>query len=381
MTVKKSSKKRISALFARSRILAFFVAVASFFRSKAECSLTGKLFTSYNENAVEDSFFCRLFGRLQPGKRVIRPFKRTVSKLTSQSFILSKVKAYLRGWLYTKLNVYGLFFITSGVTFLLIQMLKVYVLKIGEISLLDLVTSLLMVLVSLVLMFSSSTLNAALVKSNAAKKVLFEWLGCKEEIFESKNEEQGHSRTALPIGLALGVASWWIRPVELAVLLVVFVFALAVLHIPENGIVGIVFLLPLISFEKVSFLVYYTFLCFILKYVRGKRTVRFDPISFAVLSFVLVSWFAGRLDRGQTVGFLAFFLAVNLIKSKKWIGRCTGALTASFILTVLYGIARYVSAVLNFGYFNHLFKCEYNLDMGRLRFLRDISCSPFQYQL
>lgn len=363
MAVKKSSKKKISALFARSRILAFFVAVSSFFRSKAECSLVGKLFTSYNENAVEDSFFCRLFGRLQPGMRVIRPFKRTVSKLTSQSVIISKVKLYLKGWLYTKLNVYGLLFITASVIFLLVQMLKVYVLKIGELSFLDLVTSLLMGMVALILMFSSAPLNVALCKSNAAKKVLFDWLGCKEEIFESKHEETGHSRTALPIGLALGIASWWLRPVELTVMLIVFVFALTVLYIPENGILGIMFLLPFVAFEKLSVLVCYTALCFILKYVRGKRTVRFDPLSFAVLSFALIVRFADKLDRGQLIGFVAFFLAVNLIKSKKWISRCTEAITASFLLTVLYGIARYVSAAFHFGYFDRLFKCEYNSDM------------------
>ena len=157
MSNKKTRKKTISALFARSKIVEFFVAIAAFLYGKAECSIAGKVLTSYNANYGEDSFVCRLFGRFDLGKVVFRPLKRNVSKLVSRSFLLEKINDYLKGWLITKLSVYGLFSITAGVGFVLIQLLKVYGLQTGSLSFLDMFISLLLVLLSIPLIISHSS--------------------------------------------------------------------------------------------------------------------------------------------------------------------------------------------------------------------------------
>ena len=363
MSNKKTRKKTISALFARSKIVEFFVAIAAFLYGKAECSIAGKVLTSYNANYGEDSFVCRLFGRFDLGKVFFRPLKRNVSKLVSRSFLLEKINGYLRGWLFTKLSVYGLFSITTGVGFVLLQVLKVYGLQTGSLSFLDMFISLLLVLLSIPLIISHSSLNEAVGESKLISWVLFDWLGCKKEAFEQRVFRNGHNRTALPLGLMLCVFSWWVRPITLFVLIGLFILALTVLYIPETGIVGLVFLLPFLSDYYLKIMIVYIAVCFLLKYIRGKRTVKFDPLAVAVLAYsVLVFLNAENLMQG-ILSVCVFFLVINLIKSKQWINRTLISFAFSFFLSILYGIIAYSTSRLGVDYLKYIFDLSDNVGM------------------
>jgi hypothetical protein len=352
---KKNRKKTISALFARSKIIEFFVAIATFLYSKAECSIAGKILTSYNSNYGEDSFICRLFGRFDLGKVFFRPIKRTVSKLVSRSFLLEKINDYLKGWLFTKLSVYGLFSITTGVGFVLLQLLKVYGLQTGSLSFLDMFISLLLILISIPLIISHSALNEAVCESKLMKWLLFEWLGCKKEAFEQHSFRNGHNRTALPLGLILCVLSWWIRPIMLFTLIGVFIFATTVFYIPETGIVALVLMLPFLSYSQLSIMIIYITVCFLMKYIRGKRTIKFDPLAVAVLAYLLLVFYNTESFWHGVLGGCIFFLVINLIKSKKWINRTLTSFSLSFFLSVIYGLILYVSARFGIDYLTYIF--------------------------
>ncbi len=355
MANKKTRKKTVSALFARSKIIEFFVVIASYLCNKAECSLAGKILTSYNAGCGEKSFICRLFGRFDLGKVFFRPIKRTVSKLVSRSFLLEKINGYLRGWLFTKLSVYGLFSITAGVGFVLLQSLKVYGLQTGSLSFLDMFISLLLIVISIPLIISHSTLNEAVCESKLIRWMLFNWLGCKKEAFEQYSYTSGHNRTALPLGLILCVFSWWIRPITLFTLIGVFILALTVLYIPETGIVALAFLLPFLSDYYLKIMIIYITVCFLLKYIRGKRTVKFDPLAVAVLAYsVLVFLNAEKLMQG-ILSVCIFFLVINLIKSKQWINRTLISFSFSFFLCVLYGLVAYIAARFGIDYLTYIF--------------------------
>lgn len=355
MANKKTRKKTISALFARSKIIEFFVAIATFLYSKAECSLAGKILTSYNTNYGEDSFICRLFGRFDLGKVFFRPIKRTVSKLVSHSFLLEKINDYLKGWLFTKLSVYGLFSITTGVGFVLLQLLKVYGLQNGSLSFLDMFISLLLILISVPLIISHSALNEAVCESKLIKWLLFDWLGCKKEAFEQHSFRNGHNRTALPLGLILCVMSWWIRPITLFTLIGVFILAITVLYIPETGIVTLVLLLPFLSYRQLSVMILYITVCFLMKYIRGKRTIKFDPLAVAVLAYLLFVFLNAENILQGVLGGCIFFLVINLIKSKKWINRTLTSFSFAFFLSTLYGLISYISTRFGIEYLAHIF--------------------------
>ncbi|MBR5322615.1 MAG: hypothetical protein IKU48_03625 [Clostridia bacterium] len=357
MSNKKNRKKTISALFARSKIIEFFVAIASFLYSKAECSIVGKILTSYNTSSDEDSFICRLFKRFDFGKIFFRPLKRNVSKLVSRSILLEKANGYLKGWLFTKLNVYGLFSITTGVGFVLLQLLKAYGLQSGMLSFLDMFISLLMIIISIPLIISHSTLNEAVCESRVLKWMLFDWLGCKKETFEQYSYTNGHNRTALPLGLILCTFSWWVRPITLFALMGVFILAITVFYIPETGIVTLVLALPFLSDHYLKVMLIYITVCFLLKYIRGKRTVKFDLLAVAVLAYcVLVFLNSEKLTQG-IFSVCVFFLLINLIKSRQWINRTLISFSFSFGLSVIYGIVAYIAARFEIGYLTYIFDC------------------------
>lgn len=360
MASKKNRKKKWKALFARSKIVAFFVAVASYIYNKAEGSLAGMLLTSYDEYAGENSFLCGLIGKLNAGKRFFRPVKRTVSRLVSQSILIEKINTFIFGWIYTKLHVYGLFFITAGVGALLIQMLKVYGMRIATLSFLDVFVSCLLIILSFPLMLSHSSLNEAVCGSRIAGSVVFDWLGGKKEVFEKKTDQKGHSRIALPAGVVFCVFAWWARPIEILIWGIAAVLAVAVLYIPETGIVCLMFLFPFVSVEKLCVVLIYIAVCFFAKYIRGKRTVKFDAFATAVLAFSLLFLPGSPNGKEWFFGVCAFYLVVNLIKSKKWIERCVASLILSFLAVSLYGGASYLSYRFGIDYLIYVLKVGSN---------------------
>ena len=354
--MKKSNKRKMKTVFARSKILAFFMGLASYLYDKAGESLTGKLLTSYEDNPEENSIICRFTDRLETGRRVFRPFKRTVSRLVDGSLILGWIRRYMSGWLYTRLNVIGLFFMTGGIGMLLIRLIKAYAFGRSSPSFTDLFVSVWFVLISVPLLFSKEPLNKAVCGSKTAGIVIFEWLGCKKEVFEKGDAVASHNKTAVPLGLALGVASWWVSPVMLLGMLTAFVLLTAVFFIPEAGIALLLFLLPFVGARLLEAFVIYISICFLLKYIRGKRTVKVDAVGWSVLAFSCI--FYGLYDGSVALyGVAAYFLTVNLIKSKKWVVRCVRSVGFSFLAVVVYGTVRYLASALGIGYLTELLGC------------------------
>lgn len=361
----KKTKKKMSVMFSRSKICGFFTGIASFLFNKAESSMVGKLMSSYDEKSFEKGLLNRGIGKLDLGKRVFRPLKRTASKYISQSFLLNRISSYLRGFLFTKCNVYGLMSVTAGIGFLLVGILKVYAGKMSQLSFVDTFLSVLFCLLSVPLLLSSSTLSEALCASENASRFIFDWLGCRTVSLTDDDGIKGHTRSALPIALLLCVISWWIRPVSLLFGLFIFVLGLIVFHTPESGVVLFLFCLPFLYWERAAAVIIYTAICFFFKYIRGKRTVRFDPLSVSALAFgvfVLLSCFMSEYRAESKLitlqcmyALCAFFVFINLIKSKKWIKRCVTSLSLSCLALSFYGIAGYAVQYFDIAYAKELF--------------------------
>lgn len=358
-------KNKVKEFFAKSKLFSFFAKAASYLFSKAESSITGKIFSSYDENLLEKGLLYKSARKMQLDKRFFRPLKRTTSKLISQSVILSKLNLYLSSFLSIGLNVYGLFFITSGIGFLIVGLLKYYSFNVQSLSYREFLLSVVLILASIPLLFSSLSLASAVCRSKRASAIVFDWLGCKSETFERVTTVTSYSKLAIPIGLLVAVLSVWISPIRLILALVALVFLLAVFYVPETGIVGILFCMPFVSSGALNNLLLYTAICFVLKYIRGKRTIRFDTLGIVVLLFSIVCLFnypnlyseTGVRFAADSVfsGLVLFFLITNLMKSKKWIKRCIKSLYASYFLVMIFGVARYIAEALNSEYLLTLF--------------------------
>lgn len=362
------NRARLNEAFLNSKICRFFMKISNYLCAKAESSITGKIFSSYNDG-TDGGLIGGLLGKADLPRRLFRPVKRVVSRSFSNSVLLKLSDAYLKRFLYTGLNMYGLFFITSGIGFFLVQLLKGYVWGGQYMSFLDVSVSALLVLVSLPMLFSDTKLSEAVCRSRFASAVVLEWLGCSRETFEDSGGYVGHVRLPIPAALILCIASWWTRPYLIVISIIVFVYLITVLYTPETGIVGLLLVIPFVSDVNTASLIVFTFISFGLKYIRGKRTVRFDTLSISVLMFFVVMLFSGLGKYGLKNALYtcccigAFFLTVNLIKSKKWISRCVRSVILSCLLVSVYGVLRYFASNLGIGYLISLLRSGENEKM------------------
>ncbi len=370
---KRERKKKTGALFSRSKIVGFFVKIASYLFDKTEDSITGKIFSSYNEKFFEKGFLYGLIRKLKLDEVFIRPLKRTISKYVSSSLLVNKFNEYLQGFLFTKLNVYGLLFMTTGIGFMLVSVLKLYINQISSLSFFDTFISALLVLISIPLLISSRNLSSAVCNSKRASDLLFEKLGCKRETFEKDRGIAGHTRMALPLAFFFMLLSWWIRPVYIVMLSVLFILALMVFFSPESGIVILICILPFLKFEYLLYFTMYILFSFLLKYIRGKRTIKLDFLGGSVIIFLLIvlsGYFvasANMQSKAMMMQMLCsvciFFLIVNLIKSKKWIKRCVNAVCFACILCSVYGIIGFIQSKVDIPYLDALL---YNRTFGSM---------------
>ena len=129
MAIDKRKKRTLGVLLSRSKICSFFTKIASILFCKAQSSIVGRVLSSYNDRAHENGIIYNAVSKLKLQKRLFRPIKRNVSKYTAQSLLLNKLNEYLHGFLFTKLNVYGLSAITAGFGFIFVEVLRIYIRK------------------------------------------------------------------------------------------------------------------------------------------------------------------------------------------------------------------------------------------------------------
>ena len=373
MAKNKNRKKKLSVLFARSKIIGIFSGLASFFYNKANSSLTGKFFSEYEKTSPEKSNFKKIADKADLGKRFFRPVKRVMSRLISRSVILNYLSNFTESFLHIGLNVYGLFFMTAGIGFFCVSALKLYVVNGLRLSFVNTFLSLLMFLLSIPLLLSKANFTQAVCESKSASYVIFDLLGGKRETFEKESDALGDGRWALLLGILLSVLSWWSTPFSLMFTILLLVIGITVLYTPETGMVLLLIVLPFLPSNILNRYIVYITLCFFLKYIRGKRTFKLDSFGVGVLMYAVLSLVSfSPLVSGDIIRpayfnylclFFAFFLMINLIKSKEWVNRCLSALCLSCFAVVFYGIFRYVVSNAGYDYFISVLKCGYDEEM------------------
>jgi len=363
----KKSSKVLKVLFARSRIARAFLNISGYIYDKASVSFIGRLLTGAKDGdeVVEKSIVGSIAAKSEVGSRVVRPMKRYISRSVSQSVLVSKADGFLKGFLYTAVNKYGLFFVIAGLGSLFVSVLKVYSSGGTRLPFLQSFLSISMFLVALPMLFSSSKLKDSVLNSRFMCVFLFEHLGVNKVVFEKDEGYKAHSRLAIVAGSVFAVASNWVSVFHLILLVIVAVAAVAVIYTPEIGIVLLLFVLPFLPVNVLSLFAVYIFICYFLKYIRGKRTLKFDVLSVTVLMFlcvIAVNYFMCRDNGAQftptfvTICFIGtFFSAVNLIKSKVWVLRCIRSLCFSLFVVSVYGIVKYFLGRSEIDYFNMFF--------------------------
>ncbi len=311
----------------------------------------GWLFTGYK---AEDDGFCTSFITGSWVRRISSRVRSFCNGQIENSVILQGIRYFLRHLLYVRLRTYGFCLMTFGAytaVFTLIQALIA-----GEsVSIwrqAPLTFAIAVICLALPLLLSRVTVCVALCTTYTGAAILRVLGYTPEDILERGDEPvYGRLSVAFLVGILGGILTLWLQPWWVLAAFPAALYLYLVLCKPEIGVLSLFFTMPFLPTMALAALVIYTFLCFGLKVLRGKRTIRVEPIDILVMAFLVILFFGGMVSlstgsRKPALLFvcllLGYFEVVWLLRERDWLLRCSVAGVCAATLTALYGVAQYL---------------------------------------
>jgi len=293
------------------------------------------------------------FGRM--GSRICRFLNRQIEN----SLIVLLVRSGMRRMLRFRLRTFGFFTVTFGAYTAVFSLVRA--LLAGEnISIPDhpeLLFAIGMICLSIPLLLSKATV-AETLHTTVSGLLLLRILGYtpEEVILAGRGKSAGRTSIAFLMGLVCGILTFFAAPWLVMALPLVLIYLYLVLCKPEIGVMSLFFAMPLLPTMVLAGLVIYTFFCFALKVLRGKRSIHIEPLDIMVMAFAVILFFGGTvsLSGGSLKPALLFvclimgyFETVWLLRERDWLARCSVAGVVSASLVALYGIFQYLTGSLD----------------------------------
>ncbi len=318
---------------------------------KTDESMIGHALTSYDAvcEQAEGSLSSRIAGKLGISARIIKPIKRSIASAVEHSAIFNYIGEILDSLLSCSVRVWGIFTMSFGLYTALVFLIRSLAFTKGEANIMTLYTAAAIVLLSIPLMMAGGTLASAVTGSRIASFVLFRMIGVSRERFEREREVIGRSNIAFFCGMILGLLTFFLSPVLILIGLVGLTTVYLVLQTPEIGVIAAIFITPFSPHSMpLALLVVFITLCYIIKLMLGKRTVRFELFDATVLAFMAVTFFGGIFSVSPEtslkpamllcVFMCGYFLTVNLLRTTEWMLRAVGAFVISSFLVAALGV-------------------------------------------
>ena len=273
------------------------------------------------ERALENNFFARIIPR----------FYHFLLRIATRS--------YAAVFLIMGIVIFALYFL-NGKT-LLIEI---------EVNVVSFITSIVLILVSFPFLFSRRTLAGTITSNKLISLIVFKLLGIYEDTcYEVDKGERVNATTATIIfGFAFGITSYFITPLVLLGLVLVFILVYAIFRTPEVGVIVVILTLPLANPLITKIVLSYVFFAYIVKAILRKRVYSFEYLDIWAIIFTCVFTIFG-IDYQNILGslpiilsnlsiFALYFVVSSLIRSQEWFDKCIAALTISGIFVAVVGI-------------------------------------------
>ena len=318
-------------------------------------SAVGRAFTSYDAESRDaerslvatkvNSFTSRLN---------LKRMKLFFAGIAEESVICSAVKSFVSMLLTALLKRYGVFFFTFGAYGAAVRILADYKrFSLSDLTAPEFILFAVMAAASLPMIFSHRRLSEALARGRASNFILFDLLGLRKETLEELPPHDGRFVPAFLFGTVCGVASYWVSPFSILLILAVPIASYTVLTTPESGLVALVVALPFAPPSYLGYVTIYVTFCFVLKLLRGKRTLLLDLKDYAVLLLAFQLLLAGgvSINPGRSFPFavkmafyvITYILVVNMIRSDKWLRCMRFAVVTAYAAVVAVGLAQMLS--------------------------------------
>ena len=319
---------------------------SDFLRKKFGESFFGRLLCGnyrHDENGV-----IGLAGeKLKIRQRVTVPFKRFNARAFESSFILRKSGEALHKIPDIQFKYVGIFVFAFGLYTAISCLIKNFGAAIAGQSFYTLYLGVVCAVIGGIMSTSQKTLAEAVTGSRILSFLIFRVLGIKPTAISGTGKSRGRGDVSFVSGIVLGLISEITSPVSALLAIPVLALAFAVLTVPECGAVCVILAFPFLGMRQLAILCAFVTAAWLLKLMRGKRTVATSSLDIAVLAFAAVMLIGGLVSvtpqesTRYALYFICFmsgyFIAVNLVRTSEWFYRCISALVFSFSLTVIAG--------------------------------------------
>jgi Lipid A core - O-antigen ligase and related enzymes len=313
-------------------------------------SVIGSALTRYDLDADAPSrSLLSFFGeRLGLARGVSVPTKRTLGYFCERSFVIRTIKRLAQMLLHVSVQVYGIGLFSAGMYTAIMYLISRFALGNENAEVLSLFIGAACAILSVPLMFSQQPLGEAICRSRLGSLIFITIFGFRSETVCDGSHAVGKNTAAFVTGMIVGLSTYYIPPFYIVIGVVGLVAAYMLLAMPEIGVLAMFAALPFLPTMYIAGIVAITAVCFILKLVRGKRTLRFELLDVAVLIFMLFTLCGGLFSINRSLSLkpallyicfiVGYFLVVNLIRTLEWAYRCAGALLASAFVVSAIGI-------------------------------------------
>ncbi len=297
--------------------------------------------------AAGESFSVRAAKKTAISEKVFMPIKRGFSICIEGSVILGYLRGLLERLFCATMKSYGIFMFSATIYSALVYLFKLFYLKNADLSFDVILTLVGMLIASAMMIASRHSLASALKTSPAARFIFIKVAGFRKEIFDGHETKESKFNIAFVAGLIFGVASFFVHPLYLILAMFGLTLAYLVLLKPEIGVLTVITLLPFAPTMLLVAAVIYIAICYFLKVLCGKRSIKFDLLDAVVLIFLLIMVGGGTVAASSAsmkpmlvyVSFMVgYFLVVNLIRSNEWVMRCIIGVIGSCSVVSLYGL-------------------------------------------
>lgn len=359
MTRETGLRERFSETVKSSVIIFAFRTAAAWLYFNIIHGLFGRFFTGHaaSERLLDESLTGSLIGA-HPGKQTpMRRLRRRIALAFENSLVIEWLERTGRGLLSASMRSYGTFSMAFGLYTMLATLLR-HVITGAPVSYVDLAVGFVVAMVSIPLLLMRAPLGRVLSESPLSRAVLLRLLRLPEDkLFPDETAVGTRYGMALVFGMLFGGLTYVVSPLRMIVVLLLAVIASMVLSLPEVGITLLLAVFPFLSvFPHPTALlsggVLLVGVSYVIKYLRGKRTMRFGIISVFVTLFGCFMLLGGIFTVGGVDSFksaLTYFvliqvfnLAVNLLRTQDDCRHAIRVMTASCVIVAIYGVLQYV---------------------------------------
>lgn len=322
--------------------------ISDFFHKQICSSKTAQMFVSYDEVEAKasDSFVSGALSQIKPRKKSVISVKHAVTGKIENSFFYSLIGKIIDVLLGTKIRIYGIIFFILGFSATGFGFIERYLLTSSSKDASLLWQGLAFIVFSIPLIASKDELCTGLINGRLSSAVI-RFIGYEKEDVE-RNPVEENMAIPLVVGIILGVFTTVVQPVYYLLLIFALIYVCVVFHKPEISMIVTVATLPFLPTMLICAEIIFTLLLYLLKVIRGKRSLKLDFLDFFVLLFAVFMFFGGAFSVTPSsslppacvfVCFIAaYFLIVNLVKTKELLKKLLYSSVFSFLICSLYGI-------------------------------------------